>query len=225
MKMLELLNLRQENTKTFDLGGSKHGLEVSIGDVRSGKEIGNKTKSHKHIWLACVDCGKERWVQLKRDQPRFLRCYACSNKLKVHPTGVDCHRWKGGKFKDVEGYIHIKIYPDDFFYLMADKAGYVLEHRLIMARHLRRCLQRWEKVHHKDGIKDHNEYSNLKLSTARSHTIEHSKGYQDGYKQGFLDGKDKQTQELKEMIQDLQKQNRLLLWHIQELGNARDIKS
>ena len=221
----EITALRTENSKTFDLGNGKRQLRVSMGAIQSGKEIGNKTKSHKHIWLACIDCGRERWVQLKKGQPRFLRCYACSNKLKVHPMGSNCHRWKGGTYKDIEGYIRIKIYPDDFFYSMADKAGYVLAHRLVMAKHLGRCLQRWEKVHHKDGIKDHNEYSNLKSSTAGSHTIEHSKGYRDGYCKGLADGRDKQIQELKEMTQDLQKQNKLLLWHIKELSGARDIKS
>ncbi len=34
-----------------------------LGELKRGKEIG---KVGKFIWLACVDCGKERWVEIKK---------------------------------------------------------------------------------------------------------------------------------------------------------------
>ena len=52
----------------------------------------------------------------------------------------------------MNGYKEILIQPDAFFYPMVKRDGYVLEHRLVVAKALRRCLHRWEIIHHK-GVK------------------------------------------------------------------------
>lgn len=71
----------------------------------------------------------------------------------------------------VGSYYAVWLAKEDPFYPMAhglrSKAGqfggYVLEHRLVMARHLGRCLERGETVHHIDGDHGRNDLSNLQL--------------------------------------------------------------
>jgi len=118
-----------------------------LGDIRKGTEIGRSGKG-KHIWHACVGCGKERWVALRKEQPRDSRCGSCSAKLRPRPFGSNNHLWKGGRTITSGGYVLVRLQPDDFFYSMAVN-GYVKEHRLVVAKALGRCLQSWEIVHHK----------------------------------------------------------------------------
>ncbi len=179
-----------------------------IGEIQKGVDIGYKSQG-KCVYHACIDCGKERWVQWVKGQPNKLRCLNCALK-NYHPIGELNPAWKGGRKMIVGGYIQEWISPNDFFRPMADCRGYVMEHRLVMARNLGRCLQPWEKVHHK-GIrytdiknKSDNLEDNLELTTLGSHTREHSKGYRAGYQKGLYDGRLKQIKELKEEMRRLQ---------------------
>ncbi len=180
-----------------------------ISEIRYAKEIGRKD-THRWQWVKCLDCDKKRWVMLAKGKISHLRCNKCNSKI-TNVGGESHPAWKGGQWEDAKGYIHIWLPRDDFFFPMASKSNYVLEHRLVMAKHLGRNLQSWEKVHHKDGIKDHNEYNNLEMTTNGSHIIEHNKGYRDGYQQGLVDGRTEQIEELKREI-------KLLQWQVRQTG-------
>jgi len=113
--------------------------------------------------------------------------------------------------------VRLWLAPGDFFYPMADKHGYVREHRLIMAKKLGRCLASWEIVHHKDGVKDHNTDDNLEITTKGSHSVEHNKGYQAGYRQGYVDAQNTKLNDLMTEIRLLRFENKELkekLWQI-----------
>lgn len=164
-----------------------------IGEISKGNKRPLNDRVSR-IWLACIDCGKQRWVRLSHRQPKHMRCRDCARKaIGLEERGENHPFWHGGRIITSDDYIAVYIDRDNFFFPMVGKTfkwgGYVLEHRLVMAKHLGRCLQRWEQVHHKNGIKDDNRIENLELTTNGSHSRQHSKGYRDGFRKGYEDGK------------------------------------
>ncbi len=86
------------------------------------------------------------------------------NTSLAHKGKRSCH-WKGGRVKDTRGYI--RIWKPK--HANTQRSGYILEHRLVMSDYLERCLESWEMVHHKNGIRDDNRIENLELMTKRVH--------------------------------------------------------
>lgn len=68
-----------------------------------------------------------------------------------------------------DGYTRILLEKDDPYYTMADKSGYVLQHRYIMAQHLGRVLTLDEVVHHKNKNKKDNRIENLEILSKGTH--------------------------------------------------------
>ena len=151
-----------------------------IGEIKNGTDFGYKNIYSKYIWRRCEKCSEAKWVILKNGQPETKCCRSCSHKglkqsletkLKksIASTGEKNHEWRGGRSVTGAGYIAIHLYPNDFFYPMTSKKGYVMEHRLVMAKSLDRNLHLWEIVHHKNGIKDDNRIENLQLVSGDRH--------------------------------------------------------
>ena len=120
-----------------------------------------------HIWLACIGCGKERWVDKRTTKSSKFTglCTPCRNRREaLTRLGINHPNWKGGRGKTKDGYITIRgIHSDNFFFPMVNRQGSIHEHRLVMAKYLGRCLLPWEIIHHKNGIRDDNRLENLSL--------------------------------------------------------------
>ncbi len=137
--------------------------------------------------VSCKSCGTPILKQTRNDRPNETGlCRTCWRKSK---RGANSSWYNGGTWTTLDGYKMVRIYEENFFYPMADKNGYVREHRLIMAKHLGRNLHSWESVHHKDGNKLNNELSNLELLNKNQHMRDHNKGYKDGFEKGLIDGR------------------------------------
>jgi len=117
----------------------------------------HSAKTRKKISLA--NKGKRVWDGFSEDQKVKIKA-KISKANSGHLNGM----WKGGKWKNEGGYILVnkRDHPN------ANLGGYIFEHRLAMEKKIGRLLEKWEIVHHKNGIKDDNRPENLEL-WARAH--------------------------------------------------------
>lgn len=93
-------------------------------------------------------------------------------------AGLPHPNWRGGRTMNADGYVLVEINERDPMWSMASSRrgtawgyGYVLEHRLVMARALGRPLTAEEEVHHIDEPRSDNRIENLQLRHGR-----HGKG-------------------------------------------------
>ena len=90
--------------------------------------------------------------------------------------GARCSHWKGGRRNRPDGYIRV-IAPKRHPHPSEVKNGvaYILEHRLVMEKHIGRFLRTSEIVHHIDENPSNNRIDNLALfPSAAAHARHHA---------------------------------------------------
>lgn len=88
------------------------------------------------------------------------------------PRGPAHHSWTGGTYLTAQGYVLETVDPSDPMACMgygsnSGRRPAVMQHRLVMARHLGRPLAPGETVHHINGDRADNRIENLQLRQGR----------------------------------------------------------
>lgn len=112
------------------------------------------------LGLCECGCGKETPIATRNNRmarhfvghPLPLLMGHGHNKRRIGPAH---NQWKGGRIV-VDGYVKVKVYGPH-------GGKYVPEHRIVMEKVLGRPLERWENVHHINGVKDDNRPENLEV--------------------------------------------------------------
>lgn len=175
---------------------------LAIGAKRAS-ELGKPVFSNRDPWYyprTCSSCSKEIWQQTK-DFHRV--CKECAYTVRRTAKGEDHPNWNGGRYNHGDGYIVVQVPSDSLFAAMADGRNYCLEHRLVMAEHIGRCLLGAEVVHHINGDKADNRIGNLELLPNDVSHLPYIRLQQQVYK--------------------LAQEVKLLKWHIIELEHGNPV--
>jgi len=128
----------------------------------------------KHIYHACISCGKVRLVQTRNGKTRSLMCKSCSKTGVRHPQygkiGKESANWKGGETTDKRGYIFIY----NLEHPRADSKGYVKRAIIVLESKLGRPLLDGCDAHHLNEIKGDDRPDNLEERKHSTHARQHS---------------------------------------------------
>lgn len=129
---------------------------VKPGELERAIELHKQGISHAYIS-----------VKLGRSQQFVSRILRKAGNFRKHASGESHGHWNGGRTLTGGGYVKVMVSADDPMASMRDGKGYVLEHRLVMARVLGRPLTEKETVHHIDNERANNAPENLQLRHGR----------------------------------------------------------
>jgi hypothetical protein len=151
VNMVTILNV----LKGHNIPRRKNGNPIKVLDENISTEIINLYKDG----LTQVEIAKKYNTSQKKisELLRFNNIDCGSRAKDKH------HNWKGGKLITKAGYVYVQITKDSPYSSMAISSGYVLEHRLNMAKHIQRPLTKNESVHHINGNTKDNRIENLQL--------------------------------------------------------------
>ena len=125
--------------------------------LRLYQELGSVSAVARHFGLTP---SAMRW-HYKRHGIETKRGYKSPKNVRYY--GEEHYNWKGGTYES-GGYR--RIYAPDH---PNNAGGYVLEHRLVVEKHLGRYLYPTEVVHHINGDKLDNRLENLIVLTRTEH--------------------------------------------------------
>lgn len=178
-----------------------------------GGEIGRRDRSF-YKWVYCPRCGEGRW-RIK-EAPGNPMCTPCGNEHKKEKyIGEKSSQWKGGRIVCRYGYIHVRVYPSDLYYSMVNNIGYVAEHRLVMARHLGRPLERWEIVHHR-----HDRFPAGSREDKQDNRIENLELLPTKYSHNAVTVLEKEVRELRKSVAEITVKMRLYEWQLAQVRQS-----